>query len=179
MAALMTPGEALQRSFDVAPPVVDEAAPQPQAVAAERRYGVRLGDFGLLLPRDAISEIAEQRPECRLPNTPRWFVGVMNQRGNIVPVFDIATMLDAAQDAPGASAWAVVVGNRDEAVGLYVRNLPQTLRIQASEQLAYNPVSHPLLNPFVSETFSCDDALWLEWDMDGFFTAVGESLSTG
>jgi len=179
MPALLSPSAALQRSFDLPPPQAQDTAPDMRPEVAERRYGLRLGEYGLLLPRAAISEIAEELPDCRLPNTPEWFVGVMNQRGTIVPVFDISALLETGRSAHHARAWVLVVGARDEAVGLHVHELPETLYINASESLTYNPVTQPLLDRFVSTTFNCSEALWLEWDMDGFFSAVGASLNTG
>jgi chemotaxis signal transduction protein len=180
MTALLTPGEALQRSFDVAPPpAVEETTADSRAEIAQRRYGVRLGEYGLLLPQGAICEIAENLPDCDLPNTPDWFAGVMNQRGNIVPVFDISAMLEISDSARGSRAWVLIVGTRDEAVGLRVSRLPETLYINASESLTYNPVTQPLLDRFISTTFNCNDSLWLEWDMEGFFYAVGGSLDAG
>jgi chemotaxis signal transduction protein len=180
MSLMLTPSEALQRSFDVAPPpAVEEQTVEVRAEVAQRRYGVRLGDYGLLLPQGAICEIAEDLPDCSLPNTPNWFVGVMNQRGNIVPVFDISAMLEINDGARGSRAWVLIVGTRVEAVGLRVPRLPETLHINASDSMTYNPVTQPLLDRFVSVTFNCNDSLWLEWDMDGFFSAVGDSLDAG
>lgn len=179
MHTLIDPGEALQRDFDTAPAVVDDVAAETQSETAQRRYGVRLGEYGLLLPQSATCEVAEDLPDCALPNTPDWFVGVMNQRGNIVPVFDISDMLEINQPTRSARAWALIVGTRDEAIGLRVNQLPETLYIKTSESLTSNPIAQPLLDRFVSATFNCHESLWLEWDMDGFFSAVGESLNTG
>ena len=179
MHTLINPSEALQRGFDISPAVEDGVVAETRPETAQRRYGVRLGEYGLLLPQSATCEVAEDLPDCALPNTPDWFVGVMNQRGNIVPVFDISDMLEINQRTPSARAWALIVGTRDEAIGLRVSQLPETLYIKTSESLTHNPIAQPLLDRFVSATFNCNESLWLEWDMDGFFSAVGESLNTG
>lgn len=177
MAVMLSPSEALQRDFEFAPAPADDTAAE-RTDAPQRRYGVRLAEYGLLLPRATICEIAEELPDCALPNTPAWFAGVLNQRGTIVPVFDIAAMLDIAQNAV-ARRWVLIVGTRDEAVGLRVQALPQTVYINPGEALAYNPVNQTMLEPFVSAAFNGDDTLWLEWDLDGFFTAAGETLGSG
>lgn len=174
MSALISPSQALQRSFEL--PAPQEPAPGHGPQIAQRRYGVRLDEYGLLLPQAALAEIAGTLPDCHLPNTPAWFAGVMNQRGNIVPVFDLAALLDTQSSTSRARAWVLVVGTRDEAVGLQLRELPQTVYVDAGECLSYNPVTHPLLDRYVRATYNCGGTLWLEWDMDGFFTAVGESL---
>ena len=174
MSALLTPSEALQRSFEL--PTPQEPASDREPQTAERRYGVRLAEYGLLLPQAALAEIAETLPDCRLPNTPAWFAGVMNQRGNIVPVFDLAALLETQSRTSRARARVLIVGTRDEAVGLQLRELPQTVYISTGESLSYNPVTNPLLDRYVRTTYNCSETLWLEWDMDGFFAAVGESL---
>jgi len=178
MSALITPSEALRRGFDIAPPVAGEAMAQLQVEATQRRYGVQLGEYGLLLPQSTICEIAEELPEGGLPNTPEWFVGVINQRGNIVPVFDISTMLEVDRSTRGSRAWTLIVGTRDEAVGLRLHALPEILYIDTGNPLTYNPITHSLLDRFVRATFNSNELLWLEWDMDGFFSAVGNSLNT-
>ena len=175
MSALVTPSDALQRSFALAP--TQAPAPGERADVVERRYGVRLSEYGLLLPQAALCEIAETLPDCRLPNTPAWFAGVMNQRGNIVPVFDMAALLETNHGAGPARAWVLIVGTRDDAVGLCIRELPQTVYVKASESLGHNPVTHPLLDRYVRVTYNSGESLWLEWDLYGFFSAVGESLS--
>ena len=65
---MLTPGEALQRGFDVAPPpAVEETTAETRAEVAQRRYGVRLGDYGLLLPNGTICRVLEMKPGIEIP----------------------------------------------------------------------------------------------------------------
>jgi purine-binding chemotaxis protein CheW len=89
------------------PPVAEEAAAVPPVKPAqapfdrERRDGegteqlltFLIGDdeYGISILR--VREIAEYRPLTPVPMTPPWMRGVMNLRGTVVPVVDLAARL--------------------------------------------------------------------------------------
>lgn len=164
-------------SFDAALAVPDAGrltGAQPGAHDV-RRYVVAVGDYGLLLPAEALCEVIEAAPGCRLPNTPEWFAGVINQRGTMVPVFDLAALLDAPGAAPRRE-WTLVVGQREHAVGLRLTRLPQAVQLTHAQRVPAARAPHALLAPFVSAAYQGEGAHWYEWDMDGFFEAAGKRL---
>ena len=56
---------------------------------------------------DAVREIVPVRPATRLPGAPAWVCGLVNLRGTIVTVLDLARRLD--DDAPPRSEGSVVI----------------------------------------------------------------------
>ena len=57
------------------------------------RYGFKIGQLGLLLCLQEKIEIVDSIDPCPIPNTPQWFAGMINLRGNLLPVFDMKELL--------------------------------------------------------------------------------------
>src|SRR3989304_4762892 len=53
------------------------------------RQGVKVGATGIFLPYLKKVEIIELESVCPIPNTPMWFMGMINNRGNLLPLFDL------------------------------------------------------------------------------------------
>ena len=56
---------------------------------APLRYGFTVGKVALLMRSDCMSEVVKPPPIYPIPNTPPWLSGILNLRGNLVPVFDL------------------------------------------------------------------------------------------
>lgn len=59
------------------------------------RYGFRISELGFLIPEGAHGALIENANIFPIPNTIFWLKGLVNVRGNMVPVFDLGRMLDA------------------------------------------------------------------------------------
>lgn len=134
----------------------------------EPRYAIELvlpdgGLVGLVLPRQCQTEMVRRIALCPIPNSPRWFIGMMNLRGSLVPVFDLVASLFA--DAPLASARVVLVtGTGESAFAFPIPSEPQLVHLRELEA-APAGVS-PEMQPFVVGSYRLDQALWLEFQFD-------------
>ena len=59
----------------------------------------RSGGEQIAVPIDAVREAAPQCPTVPLPHTPRFVLGVINLHGEILPLLDLANLLDAKGSA--------------------------------------------------------------------------------
>lgn len=64
-------------------------------------------EYGISILR--VREIAEYRPLTPVPTTPVWMRGVMNLRGTVVPVVDLAARLGMAQTAVSRRTCLIIV----------------------------------------------------------------------
>ena len=71
---------------------------------------VRVGDENYALPVENVLEVGELGRLAAVPGAPAACLGVRNLRGEILPVFDLATVLGLAPDHPPAR---VVVAEDD------------------------------------------------------------------
>lgn len=169
----MLPSEALNREF-----VLDEA-PQPrQSMASESEsintHGVLIGNIGLLLPRREISELVNSIAICRMPNTSTWFNGVTSLRGNMIPVFDLHALFDISRE--NIDRRMIIVGEGETAVAFWVDGMPRMIGLNADDNMTSKPPIPQLIRDHSRKFFLKDGQIWVDWDVQSFFTALGSLL---
>jgi len=172
-AQLISPGEALSGQFDS--PAVETNYRAKKAVSTERRHGFWLGNIGLLLPFEIISEVSEGLAICRLPNTPAWMVGMSNLRGNMVPVFDLGLLL-GIQTEKNSDRKQLFIKIEKEWVGVISDRMPSRIILNKENKLDELPPVPDELRTFVHTCYQQTD-IWLDWDIQGFFSWVAERVN--
>lgn len=143
-----------------------------------RRHGFYIGNIGLLLPPEMISEVAENAIVRRLPNSMPSLVGMTNLRGNMVPVFDIAVALDILPDNANdtkSDRKLLFLQLDDEWVGLYSNGLPIRLVLDTNNRMDTIPPVPEIIKPFVYHSYKQEE-VWLDFDIKGFFERISERL---
>lgn len=167
---LLSPVEALTRNFDL--PQQPVTTDRPQMKQTENYHGLTVGDLGLLLASDkVVSEIFETLPQCALPNTPAWVHAMANQRGNIIPIFDLAIMLGMPK-MDTKRPYYMVIGQNEDAFGVLLDRLPEKVRLQPEDELENRPPIPRKLAPFVNRSYGIGGRIWLEWEPIAFIAAT-------
>jgi purine-binding chemotaxis protein CheW len=98
--------------------------------ASELRFLVfRLGDNEFALPIEAVEQVARVPDQItRLPKTPKFLEGVINLRGEVVPVVDQRRRFELPATTAGASRRLVVVRTERHRAGLIVDSVSEVLR---------------------------------------------------
>ena len=169
---MLSPTLALKRFTNLPQIVATES--RDDLVKTSVRYGFRLANLGLFIAPQTHSEVMEPLPIFALPNTPSWFLGLCNLRGNIVPVYDLEGAFNMHVDNP-EKRYLMVLGKAEQSVGQLIRGLPQP-QVLDNDQLLANPPPLPeRLREFASNAYMIDQQLWVEFDHKGFFeTLVGQ-----
>ncbi len=137
------------------------------------RYGFRVGSLGLLVVQQTASELIGDVSVYPVPNTPPWFPGLVNLRGNLVPVFDLRRLFGLPDDG-GTDRKLLVLDKEDSAAGVYVDGFPRPLRVgQPMERMPSLP---GILEDHVAQAYFLDDTVWLELRHRDLFLAVGHSM---
>ncbi len=79
----------------------------------------RVGGASLALPAAQVAELVRPRPFTRVPHAPAALLGVMNLRGQVLPVLSLALLRGEAAEPPGPAARVVVLA-RQPPLGLLV-----------------------------------------------------------
>ena len=145
------------------------------AEEAPHRYGFTVGKFGLLMRPDCMSEVVKPPPIYPIPNTPPWLTGILNLRGNLVPVFDLALMLE--QSVTYARALLLVIDRGEWAAGVKIDGFPQPLRLAPLQTPV--PSLPPMLRDHVCAGYTGHGTEWLEFDHRGFFEAACQRIFYG
>jgi len=141
--------------------VLPHDAPPPDSWAAVL-YRVR--DQRFLSPLDEIAEVLEVPGDItRIPGTRPWFVGVANNRGTLLPIYDLGALIQGAQAAerershfPGqgrARARVLVVRQPELPCGLIVSETIGMRHVPHAERLAEKPPGLGPSEPYVEASF--------------------------
>lgn len=136
------------------------------------RFGFRIGDLGLLVPIGMVSELIEESEIYHLPTTPEWFRGLMNLRGSLVPVFDLKILFEMRTG--GIKSRLLILNERSKAVGVLIDNVPKN--VELGQPLPQTPPLPQLLAQYSQGSYVKNQDIWIEFDFDGFFMAVGNQL---
>ena len=158
----MLPSAALDR-FEPPPnmaltPVVEKEA---------GRYGFKIGSLGLLIQKNSGSEVIQMPVIWSLPGAPPWFMGLINLRGNLVPVFDLRQVLGLEPAKPGEKPLVLIFDQGEKAVGVTIVDFPKPLTALAA--LPNLPMLPTALNGHVRQGYIKDEMIWLEFDQQSFF----------
>ena len=143
--------------------------------AKERtRYGYQVGTINLLIGLTTGSEIIPMEVLTPIPNTPAYLRGMLNLRGNLVPVFDLMLLLALDKheqpDEQGIKPMVLILDKGDKAVGMIVDGFPQALLgLQRLQRLPQLPNK---LEGCVSTGYMKEESLWLEFDHEAFFSML-------
>ena len=78
-----------------------------------------------------VREIRGWTPATPLPQSPDYMVGIVNLRGNMLPIIDLASRLGFQKTEPSARHAIVVIEVRNQIVGLLVETVSELLTVSA------------------------------------------------
>ena len=125
------------------------------------RYGYRVGNLGFLVNKQVQSEVVEDPSIYPVPNSPRWMVGLLNLRGNIVPVFRLHDFIEFDEQNNEKNN-TLILGDGDSMLGVMIDGLPKVVRNCVREGRL--PASAVKLQPYTAVTFDVEGELWTELD---------------
>lgn len=111
----------------------------------------------LLAPLGQISEVLEPPAEITpIPGTRPWVIGVANNRGTLLPIFDLSVLIHGGAAVPRPADRILVV--RQEAIpcGLLVNEAIGIRHFESASRLAEPPAGLGVLKPFVEAAFPLD-----------------------
>lgn len=160
-------------SLDPLDPTVEVAAEPP----GEARYGYDLGGVNLLFDPTHGAQLLDLPPICPLPNAARWFAGLANVQGSLVPVFDVgATIGEPVTQFDDCRL--LVLGQGTRRAGILVNSMPAKVILDVN--LGHEPraVPPPPLGPAVVAEYRYHGKDWLDLDYTGLFSELSRSGAT-
>lgn len=171
------PSEVLNRNFELSDAPVEAVVEQMQSSEknlAITTHAVIVGNIGLLLPQNEVSELAKNLSVCRLPNTPTWFNGVTSIRGNMIPVFDVHELFGVK--GRGKDRKMIVVGIGETAAAFWIDEMPTMVMVTSDDMMSNIPPLPQIIKDFSRNYYLKDDQTWIDWDVNQFFNNVGSRL---
>lgn len=173
-AELLSPSEALSRSKPRARTDMRARHVESRQV----RYGFRVRKLGFLIADGTASEVMTPPPIYTVPNTRAWLCGLANLRGNLVPVYDLAVLLQLNDDdrAPG-KRMLLVLGKGERMAGVLIDGTPASLDINKAHRLSARPALPGNINNHISAAYTHDDILWMALDHQAFFEGQRDEIA--
>lgn len=144
-------------------------------------HGFSVAGLGLLLPEGTVGEVFDNLPLCRLPNTSEWLHAMASQRGNVVPIYDLAKVF-GLKLSPEINTQEqsirkyFLIGQREKTIGILIDEMPTRIFLGNENRLSSTPPLPAILQPFVNACYQAEHRIWVDWDVDNFFLTVGDQV---
>jgi len=104
---------------------------QPDSRGTDRAEFVSFvaGGQGYCIEVARVREIRRWSTVTTLPHAPRYFLGVMNLRGAVIPIIDLALRLGLSATTPTPRHVVLIVAAGERTVGLLVDSVAQILKV--------------------------------------------------
>jgi twitching motility protein PilI len=142
--------------------------------AAQEWIGFDVANIKFLVPHAHVSEISEMLPVFRLPNTGRWLLGLVNLHGNLVPVFDLASLVGGTCDTK-SKTMLLVLGRGESIAAIVVNGIPNRKRFDASNRTPL-PAFPAAIRDYVSNAYAEEATVWLELYHTRFFEMMARRI---
>jgi purine-binding chemotaxis protein CheW len=100
-------------------------------MAEEQLVLFSLGNEEYAVSITQVKEIIQYKGATKIPSTPEYMEGVINLRGKVIPVIDLALRLDLAA-AKASDKRALIIETAEREIGLVVDEVSEVVRIQDS-----------------------------------------------
>ncbi len=128
-----------------------EAAEEPESEAAERKFLTFWTDRELFgIPIADVVQIIGMQEITPLPDFPDYVKGVINLRGNIIPVIDMRIRLKKPEAEYTENTCIIVTGIRDALVGFIVDTVDEVTDIGAEAMTPAPKVSPSVTNRYLT-----------------------------
>ncbi len=113
--------------------IEDRTGKQEEVVEKFAAIGLAVGNEEYGLPLVSVREITTVPHITRVPKAPSYIMGVINLRGNIVPVIDIASRFEIGTTTLTSKSRLAVVEEKGEVAGLLAQEVSKVTRISRSD----------------------------------------------
>jgi len=110
---------------------------EEQAVAEDRALfefiSLYVGDQSFCIELNRIREIRRWEPITMLPHSPAFVLGVVNLRGAVIPIIDLAAKLGFPSLEPTKRNVIIICNLGNQVIGLLVESVSEILTVNLSE----------------------------------------------
>lgn len=113
-----------------------------------RAYGFQLGGVNYLAPVGLYCELVSEFKLAQLPNSPEHFCGLIAVRGNLVPVYQLYSVLGLSRPQ---HKYVFIMGSGNKAAAIMLLDKPKTININDYQLIDTPTISAPeFLQGFIS-----------------------------
>ncbi len=160
--ALYVPGNAPGNTYA-------EASSEP----AIKRYGFCIQGIHLLAPQNVYCELIPNFHPSPLPNAPDYVLGLINLRGNLLPVYQLGKRDKHATSASTAEVrhkkYALLIGQVSKSAALVIDDKPQAITLSDESTSSTTDNLPEWLSSSINGSFIIDGTTWHDLDAKALF----------
>ncbi len=150
------------------------AVDEGESSQSKRRFGFVIGGIGLLVPRSLFCEYFVDEHISPLPNAPSHVEGLINVRGNIVPVYSIYNLLERKKTH---ARFIYLIGTPEDGAALIVDGKPTTVDCSNHTAGYRQPENLPqLLATCIDAGYFVEGKTWLSINHEQLFTKLAARI---
>lgn len=172
VAELLSPTVALTRYF-VTPDQEHGLSDTADGSSQIQRYGFRIGGCRFVHDLNLPVELIELPLRYELPNSSAWFSGLVNLRGNLVPVFDLKSLLGGTGTA-GDRQMLLVIGSGERAAALVIDGTPDHISIDAGSRIDEPDHVPEILQDHLLGAYQYAGETWYQANYEGVFETLAQ-----
>jgi len=146
---------------------------QAAAVLPVKLISVRVGEQLFALDIGVLREIRGWSTSTPLPQAPAYVLGMINLRGQVLPVLDLALRLGLAPSQPDASSVVVVAELGGRTVGLLVSAVCDIINVAPDRVQAAPDLGSPGRSAFVQGVITLGDEIVTYLDLHAALPETG------
>lgn len=131
-----------------------------------------LGDQSFGIDIMAIREIRAWTPTTRLPHVPHYVAGVVNLRGTVLPVVDLAARLGWGAAVPTERHVIIVAQIAGQLRGLIVDSVSDIVTVQDDQLQPPPSTGEDAVVPYLEGLVALDDRMVMVLDLPGLTSDV-------
>lgn len=140
-------------------------SPEAQFVSFE------IGTDTFLIPIERVVEFRIWSEPTTVPHTPEYVRGIVNIRGEIVPIYDVAARLGRSFTKPSDRHVVIIVRGEDvRSIGLLVDSVTDIVNVRASAMAPMPRIDGGKSTPFMTGVVFIDDKILGVTDIDRLVT---------
>lgn len=142
------------------------------------RYGFEVGGIEFLIRKSQLSEIVRNPKVFPVPNAPASVDGLINHRGNLVPIFRLKSFVYSGSDETlntNNNDYVLVLDKGEKAAAFNIDKIPFTINVEDDEfiesEKEIEGVSDSAIQ-FINSVYEYTDRLFIDFDFERFFNEI-------
>lgn len=157
---------------------INQQANEQQLARLERLYGFSVHGHRFLLPEGQRAELISHVQFTPMPNAPAHYLGLVNVRGNVVPLYNFASFV--SDDQPTAKEdllYALLIGDSANGALLAIDGKPSSVDKRDLQQTATVAATLLRLKACIRGVYKHQGKEWYMLDYDALFTILSNPAS--